>query len=39
MEKEGLNFCISTGHPTVDISMTMVQTIMMHKKDYLEKWH
>jgi len=37
MEKEGLNFCISTGHPTVDISMTMVQTIMMHKKGLSRK--
>lgn len=32
MEKNNLDFCISTGHPGVDISMTMVQTIMMHKK-------
>lgn len=37
MEKSGLNFCISTGHPTVDISMTMVQTIMMHKKGLSRK--
>lgn len=32
MEKNDLDFCISTGHPGVDISMAMVQTIMMHKK-------
>lgn len=37
MEKNGLDFCISTGHPTVDISMTMVQTIMMHKKGLSRK--
>ena len=37
MEKSGLDFCISTGHPTVDISMTMVQTIMMHKKGLSRK--
>lgn len=37
MEKNGLDFCISTGHPTVDISMTMVQTIMMYKKGLSRK--
>ncbi len=37
MEQNGLDFCISTGHPTVDISMTMVQTIMMHKKGLSRK--
>ena len=37
MEENGLDFCISTGHPTVDISMAMVQTIMMHKKGLSRK--
>ena len=37
MEENGLDFCISTGHPTVDISMTMVQTIMMYKKGLSRK--
>lgn len=32
MEANDLDFSISTGHPGVDIGMTMVQTIMMHKK-------
>lgn len=32
MEKSDLDFSISTGHPGVDISMSMIQTIMMHKK-------
>lgn len=32
MERNNLDFCISSGHPGVDIGMTMVQTIMMYKK-------
>ena len=32
MEKNDLEFCLSSGHPQVDISMAMIQTIMMHKK-------
>lgn len=37
MEKNGLDFCISTGHPGVYIAMTMIQTIMMHKKGLSRK--
>ena len=32
MEENNLDFCISTGHPAVDLSMGMVQATMMHKK-------
>lgn len=32
MEENNLDFCISTGHPEVNIGMAMVQAIMMHKK-------
>lgn len=37
MEDAGLDFAISTGHPTVDISMAMVQTTMMYKKGLSRK--
>ena len=37
MEENNLDFSISTGHPEVDISMTMVQTTMMHKKGLSRK--
>lgn len=37
MEDNDLNFCISSGHPEVYIGMTMVQTIMMHKKGLSRK--
>lgn len=37
MEENDLDFAISTGHPGVNIGMTMVQTIMMHKKGLSRK--
>lgn len=37
MEENDLDFSISTGHPGVNIGMTMVQTIMMHKKGLSRK--
>lgn len=37
MEKHDIDFCISTGHPGVNIGMTMVQTIMMYKKGLSRK--
>ncbi|RXM75446.1 amidohydrolase [Clostridium tetani] len=37
MEKNDLNFAISSGHPEVNIELTMVQTIMMYKKGLSRK--
>lgn len=32
MEKNNIDFSLSTGHPEVNIGMAMIQTIMMYKK-------
>ena len=32
LEDHGIDFCVSTGHPGVNIEMAMVQLTMMHKK-------
>lgn len=37
MEKNNLDFAISSGHPDVYIGLTMVQTIMMYKKGLSRK--
>lgn len=32
LEEEGIDFCISSGHPDINIDLTMVQPIMMVRK-------